>query len=203
MILAGLTYEQLFTGKPLINSALWILPTQDTGRGLQIHIIRQGKQHLAPDEHALNQPKKLIQPFRPCQWLIGYQWSTNQSDDPLWLSAAVCFDATDIGLAADLKDKSDIFVVPALNKDVNNFDQMSLSLHYHMFQMVVVVNNGRYGGSNAYAPYRDAWDRQIFHMHGQPQASIAFFELDHIADFKARKFRSTGRYNFKPVPAGE
>lgn len=42
---------------------------------------------------------------------------------------------------------------------------------------------GRYGGGNAYAPFRQAWERQIFHVHVQPQATISFFELDDIGCF--------------------
>jgi hypothetical protein len=202
VILAGLTYEELFAGQPLVNSAAWVLPTQDAHRGLQVLVRRQGKRHLAPLEQTLNQPVELIQSFRPCQWLIGYDWSIDPNDEPLWLTGAICFDATDIHLAADMKNASDVFVVPALNRDVATFDQMALALHYHMYQMVVVANNGTYGGSNAYAPFRDAWQRQVFHVHGQPQASIAFFELDHIADFKRRKTDQVGQYQFKPVPAG-
>lgn len=60
---------------------------------------------------------------------------------------------------------------------------MALALHYHMFQMVIIANNGKYGGSNAYAPYRDAFKRQVFHLHGQPQASIAFFEIENTQAF--------------------
>ena len=55
-------------------------------------------------------------------------------------------------MAADLRDQSDVFAILALNKDVATFDQMALALHYHMFQMVIVANNGLYGGSNAYVP---------------------------------------------------
>jgi len=62
-----------------------------------------------------------------------------------------------------------VFAIPALNKDVTTFDQMALALHYHMFQMVIVANNGLFGGSNAYVPYKDAFRRQLFHLHGQPQ----------------------------------
>ena len=58
-----------------------------------------------------------------------------------------------------------------LNKDVKTFDQMALALHYHMFQLVVVANNGQYGGSNAYWPRSEDHVRQVFHTHGQPQAS--------------------------------
>lgn len=198
IILAGLTYEELFPGQPLVNSAIWVLPTQDPTRGMQILVRRQGKQHLAPDEKAY-EASGLLQPFRPCQLLIGYDWSADDDADPLWLSGAICFDATDLRLAADLKNRSDVFAIPAMNKDVNTFDNMAIALHYHMHQMIVVANNGHFGGSNAYAPFKQAWERRVFHTHGQPQASIAFFELDDIAAFKNR--RASGG-PFKPPPAG-
>ncbi|MGO6669194.1 reverse transcriptase domain-containing protein [Rhizobium ruizarguesonis] len=198
MILAGLTYEELFAGQPLVNSAIWVCPVQQVSRGLQILRRRQGKKHLAPNERAF-EAAGLVESFRPCQWLIGYDWSANLTHDPLWLTASICFDATDLSLAADLRDRSDVFAIPALNQDVKTFDNMALALHFHMHQMVVVANNGNYGGSNAYAPYREDFRRQVFHMHGQPQASIAFFELDDIAAFKNRK---NGSQSFKPAPAG-
>ena len=188
LILAGLTYEEVVLGQPLVNSALWVIPEWSDAYGLQIRTRRQGKQHLAPNEQAFNGGgARVLQGFRPCQWLIGYPWSNADDDRPVWLTAAVCYDATDLGLAADLRDQSDILAIPALNKDVKTFDQMALALHYHMFQLVVVANNGTYGGSNAYWPKRDAHVRQVFHMHGQPQASIAFLEIDDIGAFLARR----------------
>ena len=196
LILTGLTYQEIFLGKPAINSALWIMPEWTRNHGLQIRIRRQGKHHLAPDEKGLN-----VQGFRPCQWLIGYPWSKDQR--PLWLSASICYDATDLGLASDLRNKSDVFSIPAFNKDVKTFDQMALALHYHMYQLVVLVNNGKYGGSNAYWPSADIHERQKFHMHGQPQASIAFLDIDitKMDDFLQRssKHKSSG---WKYPPAG-
>ncbi len=44
------------------------------------------------------------------------------------LTASVCYDATDISLAADLRKQSDVFAIPALNQDVGTFDQMALAL---------------------------------------------------------------------------
>tara|TARA_R110002072_G_scaffold171448_2_gene325140 strand:+ start:5413 stop:9111 length:3699 start_codon:yes stop_codon:yes gene_type:complete len=203
-ILAGLTFERLGSSPLLVNSALWIIPTYDPGRGWKTLVRRQGKANLAPEEIALNKSTPKIRGFRPCQWLIGYPWSSNKSTDPLWMTSSICFDATDIQLAADLKNKSDIFIVPSLNQDVNTYDQLAHSLHYNMFQMVVVANNGTYGGSNAYAPFSKSYLRQVFHLHGQPQASIAFFEIDNIRDFKSRKPNGgiQGGYKFKPPPAG-
>ena len=179
LILTGLTYEELFHGQPLVNSALWIVPVLSHQYGLQIQILRQGKLNLAGNE---NQTR--IQGFRPCQWLIHYQWSC--SHKPLSLTAAVCYDATDLQLTAELRDKSDIFIIPALNSDVKTFDNMALALHYHMYQLVVIANNGKYGGSSAYWPVHGEYEKQIFHTHGQPQASVSFLEIEDIADFLSR-----------------
>jgi len=201
IIFAGLTYEEVLPGQPLVNSAIWIIPVWSFERGLEILKRRQGKKHLAREEELFNVPVPLVQGFRPCQWLVGYEWHLNPSERPLWLTGSVCYDATDIQLAADLRNHSDIFAVPACNRDVNTFDQMALALHYHMYQMVIVANNGTFGGSNAYAPYREPYIRQIFHLHGQPQASIAFLEIDDIPAFLRRGERPAGG-PWKHVPAG-
>ena len=187
VILTGLTYEEIISNQPLVNSALWVIPEWSDTYGLQIKTRRQGKAHLAPYERSINGSSSVkVQGFRPCQWLIGYPWSGLDNDRPAWMTAAVCYDATDLGLVADLRYESDILAIPALNKDVKTFDQMALALHYHMFQLVVVANNGQYGGSNAYWPRSNHLVRQIFHVHGQPQASIAFLEVDDIGDFLGR-----------------
>ncbi len=204
LILTGLTYEKVLAGQPLVNSALWIIPEWSYAHGLQIRTRRQGKQHLAPDEKAISSGgPPLLQGFRPCQWLIGYPWSAAGGNRPAWLTASVCYDATDIGLAADLRNKSDVLAIPALNKDVKTFDQMALALHYHMFQLVVVANSGQYGGSNAYWPHTDAHVRQVFHVHGHPQASIAFLEINDIGAFLNRHGTSgVNNRVWKHPPAG-
>lgn len=201
-VASSLTYESLLCGQPLVNSALWVIPVWTRAHGLQMLLRRQGKEHLAPVEQKLNTGGTLLQGFRPSQWLVGYEWSRNASDDPLWLTASICYDATDIRLVADLRDRSDVFAVPALNQDVTTFDQMALALHYHMFQMVIVANNGQFGGSNAYARYKDHFRKQVFHLHGQPQASIAFVEID-IDEFLRRKQEADGKnWPWKGRPAG-
>ncbi len=204
MILAGLTYEELFRNEPLVNSALWIIPKWSEDRGWQFQTRRQGKQHLAPNEKDFP-----LQGFRPCQWLVGYTRPMSRYR-PLWISASVCYDATDLNLAADLGKESDVFAIPSFNKDVKTFDHMALALNFHMFQLVVVANNGLFGGSNAYWPLRGEFNRQIFHLHGQSQASIAFFEVkeNDIGHFLARRDLESyhdsphSRLGLKAPPAG-
>ena len=82
---------------------------------------------------------------------------------------------------------------------------MALALHYHMFQMVIVANNGGFGGSNAYVPYEDRLKRQVFHFHGQPQAAIAYLEIDPIREFLDRVQNGQGPKKgrqYKHPPAG-
>ena len=95
IILAGLTYHELFKGRPLVNAAIWVVPRVIKGQGLQIVTRLQGKYHLAPLEQKFNDPFQQIMSFRPCQWLIGYEWSRS-FNDPLWLTGSICYDATDI-----------------------------------------------------------------------------------------------------------
>ena len=201
IILAGLTYERIVAGQPLVNSALWVIPEWSRGYGLRVRILRQGKAHLAPEEELrFNSGARQIGGFRPCQWVVGYPWSPMPNTRPVWMTSSVCYDATDLELAGDLRGKSDVFAVPALNRDVTTFDQMAVALHYHMFQLVVVANNGKYGGSSAYWPRQGGGHvRQIFHMHGQPQASIAFFDIEDIDGFLKRR-ADAGKW--KSPPAG-
>jgi hypothetical protein len=161
-------------GSPLINSALWLVPEWSPSHGLQVRRIEQGKKNLTREELGLL-PAPVS--FRPVQWLIDYQWHTNPLVRPLRISASICYDATDIALAADLRSRSDLYIVCALNKDVGTFDRMTEALHYHMFQGVILVNNGQFSGSSFFMPFGNAYERQVFHLHGQPQASIAFAEV--------------------------
>ena len=73
----------------------------------------------------------------------------------------------------------------------------------HMYQLVLIANNGAYGGSNAHVPNGEAYERQVFHTHGQPQATISFFEIDNIEGMKERHRLGAGKQNgWKYPPAG-
>jgi hypothetical protein len=55
-----------------------------------------------------------------------------------------------------------------------------------MYQLVLVANNGVFGGSNAYIPRGNSFKRQVFHTHGQPQATISFLEINDVGEMKER-----------------
>ena len=176
ILLFGMVYHPAiqFQGSPMINSCQWLIPEWTKASGFQLRAVEQGKLHLIDAE-------RLLRPapvgFRPAQWLVDYVWSSDSDLRPLTITASVCYDATDLALAADLRSRSDLYIICALNRDVGTFDRMSEALHYHMYQGVLLVNNGQFGGSSFFMPFDKQFHRQVFHFHGQPQVAIAFVEV--------------------------
>lgn len=187
IIFAGVIFTDV-NGR-LVNLARWFIPDfRKSGRRLLIR--DQGKAYPTASEKPLG-----VIGYRPCQHIIRI---AGNSEGDFSISGAICYDATDLSLAADLKDKTDLFVVAAHNKDVRTFDAMASALHYHMYQHVAVVNKGEFGGSTVQAPYKESFDKLIFHSHGGGQISIGVADLDLMAFRRAHK-------SFKEVktrPAG-
>jgi len=176
MIFAGLGFIEQGGIKGPNNCAVWIVPTKH--QSSQREVIRlQGKQNMMADE------KGKVQPWRPYQLLIELVHPAFKDEKGFVLTGSICYDATDIALSADLRDKSNAYLVSALNQDVNTFDSMVDALHYHMYQHVILVNSGEYGGSFAKAPYKQPHKRLIAHVHGNDQVSINTFEMN-MFDFR-------------------
>jgi len=177
MIFAGMGFIQQEGIKGPNNCAVWIVPTQH--QSSQREIIRlQGKHNMMAAER-----KSDVQPWRPYQLLLELVHPAYKNEKGFVLTGSICFDATDIALSADLRDKSNAYLVCSLNQDVTTFDSMVEALHYHMYQHVVLVNTGEFGGSFAKAPYKDAHKRLIAHVHGNNQVSINTFEMN-MFDFR-------------------
>lgn len=187
IVFAGLVFTD-YNGK-LVNIARWFIPDyRDSGR--QWIIRDQGKENLIVPEKQMG-----ISSYRPCQHILNIH---GHPEGPFRLSGAVCYDATDIRLAADLRGKTDLFVITAHNKDINTFDNMASALQYHMYQHVVISNIGEFGGSTIQAPFKAPYDRLISHVHGVGQISINTADID-LAAFR----RVTKKYKeVKTKPAG-
>jgi len=173
----------------LVNKARWIVPTFNDDR-LSWKIRDQGKHNLTPFEIEAG-----IISFRPCQHIIeihGYK------DGPFAISGSVCFDATDINIASDLRNKTDMFIISAFNKDVNTFNNMASSLQWHMFQHIVLSNTGQFGGSSIQAPYKEQHKKLISHTHGVSQIAISTADVD-LAAFTRKISKHP---EIKAAPAG-
>ncbi|YCO02803.1 hypothetical protein ACB087_20480 [Vibrio sp. VNB-15] len=173
----------------IVNKARWIIP-DSSEFGTQWRIRDQGKFHMTPDEVKLG-----VQGYRPAQHIISIE---GHPEGPFKLTGAICYDATDIKLAADLRDLTDMFVIAAYNRDVNTFDNMASALQWHMYQHVVIANTGEYGGSTMQAPYKERHHKLISHAHGSSQIAISTADID-LAAFRRRvkKYKQT-----KAQPAG-
>ncbi|MCU8063388.1 RNA-directed DNA polymerase [Shewanella sp. SM55] len=187
IVFAGFVFHE-YEGK-IVNKARWIIPDY-TDTGIQWRLRDQGKYHMTNEEIDLG-----VEGYRPCQHIIEVH---GHSEGPFRLTGSICYDATDICLAADLKNKTDMFVISAYNKDVNTFDNMASALQWHMYQHVVISNIGQFGGSTIQAPFKEQYDRLISHVHGVGQISINTADVDLAAfnrklkQFKPRKTRPAG-----------
>jgi hypothetical protein len=178
------------------NCAVWIVPRKHNGNQNEIKRF-QGKFHMMKDE------QDKVQPWRPYQLFIELKHPKFKDKSGFKLTSAICYDATDIKLSADLRDKSNALCIPALNADVNSFDTMVEALHYHMYQPVVLVNTGEFGGSYAMAPYKERHKRLIAHSTGNQQVAINTFEMN-MFDFRRDKVGAgmTSGTETKTPPAG-
>lgn len=176
IIFAGLVFIENPDNTP-INTALWIVPRKHNGNENEIMRL-QGKQHMTVGENKLG-----IRPWRPYQLMLELRHPDFPHQPGFKLTGAICLDATDINLSADLTNKSNAFIVAAMNRDVNTFDSMVEALHYHMYQHVVLVNTGEFGGSYAMAPYKERHEKLIAHNSGKQQVAISSFEMN-MFDFR-------------------
>lgn len=191
IVFCGLSFYEHERLHQLVNTGLWVLPERrKTGRGFRY--LLQGKEHMMKEE-----VKMKIQPHRPHQYILRLDIGNGRK--PIAISGAICFDATDLKLASDLRDQTDMLIVPANNRDVPTFDTMASALSWHMFQHIVIVNSGEFGGSVVQAPYKERHQRTLIHDHGGMQAAISIVELD-LTDYQ--RMREKAPNELKSPPAG-
>ena len=190
-IFAGLTFIDSDHHDGPINQGLWLLRSETAEHGRSFQYIWQGKKYPTEFERKMG-----IKSHRPHITLVEFPIGQKSATR---IAAAICYDATDLELAADLRDRSDIFMVAAMNKDVQTFDNMVSALNFHMYQPVVLANSGEFGGSTAQAPL-PKHERLITHLHGNNQVGVSVFEID-PTPFKSTKASKTHK-ELKTAPAG-
>lgn len=190
-IFTGLTYLHSPRFSAPINQGIWLIRTKTPGGGRTFQYAWQGKLHPAKTEELMG-----VKGYRPHITLVEFPVGTTT---PTRLAAAICYDATDLDLLADLRDRSDMFLVAAFNQDVETFDNMVAALRFHMFQPVVLANLGEFGGSTAQAPLREH-RKVIAHVHGNNQVAVSVFEIN-PAPFKSEKSAKVVK-EVKGAPAG-
>jgi hypothetical protein len=158
----------------LVNSARWVIPDVRTN-GRSIRHFYQGKQHMTEMER-----QNKIQGYRPHQIILTV--SDRKRNQSYNLTGCLCYDATDLNLASDLRNKTDFFIVAANNQDVGTFDNIAISLNYLMYQHYAIINSGEFGGTLINAPYEASHERILTHQHGGLQAAVSIAKVD-LADW--------------------
>nr|AAR06615.1 reverse transcriptase-like protein [Aeromonas hydrophila] len=64
-----------------------------------------------------------VSPWRPYQLIVELIHPAFKEEDGFKLTGSICYDATDIRLSADLKDKSHAYIISAMNKDIAHLRQ--------------------------------------------------------------------------------
>jgi len=197
-IFAGLTFMDLPRAGGIVNQGLWLIREESETHGRTLQYVWQGKRHPMKLEAKMG-----IKGYRPHVTLVELPIGTKTRTR---VAAAICFDATDLDLVADLRDRSDMFLVAALNQDVQTFDNMVAALHFHMYQPVILANSGEFGGSTAQVPL-PKHDRLIAHVHGNRQVAVSVFEVDpsqfkSIATPKTPKEKKSPPAGYRGRPAG-
>ncbi|MCW8165740.1 reverse transcriptase [Verminephrobacter aporrectodeae subsp. tuberculatae] len=190
-IFTGLTFQASAKLGAPINQGLWVIRTESPGHGRSIQYVWQGKLHPTKLERTMG-----VKGYRPHLTLVELPVGSKTRTR---IAAAICYDATDLDLVADLRDQSDVFLVAALNQDVQTFDNMVAALHFHMYQPVVLANSGEFGGSTAQVPL-PKHERLIAHVHGNNQVAVSVFEVD-PAPFKSTNLAKAPK-ELKAAPAG-
>ena len=190
-VFTGLTFLHSHKAGGTVNQGLWLIRTESPRHGRAFQYVWQGKQHPTTKEVTMG-----VKGHRPHVTLVELPIGAKSRTR---IAAAICYDATDLDLVADLRDRSDIFLVAALNQDVQTFDNMVAALHFHMYQPVVLANSGEFGGSTAQVPLPNH-DRLIAHVHGNQQIAVSVFEVDPSL-FKSTSAAKTPKA-LKAPPAG-
>jgi hypothetical protein len=194
IIVTGINFVNIPNVKGPNNVVKWIIPTKSK-HGRQFITRLQGKQNMTANEKLF----KVI-PWRPYQLIVELEHPAFKDKPGFRMSSSICYDATDIKMSSDLKDKTDAYIIPALNEDIDTFDNMVDALFYHMYQHVVLVNTGEFGGSVAKAPYK-GHEKLISHVHGAHQVAISTFDMN-MFDFRDLGFSYESGKSMKTPPAG-
>lgn len=168
-IFAGLTFQRSSPAGRTLNQGLWLIRTESSSHGRSFQYVWQGKRYMTKEEDKMG-----VVGYRPHITLVEFPVGAKSRTR---IAAAICYDATDLDLAADLRDRSDMFLVAALNQDVQTFDNMVAALHFHMYQPVMLANSGEFGGSTAQVPL-PKYERLVAHVHGNNQVAVSVFEVD-------------------------
>ncbi|MDD0852097.1 hypothetical protein HBN50_03270 [Halobacteriovorax sp. GB3] len=160
ILIAGLEYRLVKSGNAY-NQTIISIPTKSKNiDGSTYHCFIQTKRYPATDE-ALE--------IRRLE--LNYVEGTNQFlfRSSKWqnFSVLTCSDFLSTTLKSELKGRIQTLFVPAQNYDSTTYTHLAESALRELYCYCVICNNNKMGSSGVYAPYRDAYKRELFKISGE------------------------------------
>lgn len=117
-------------------------------------------------------------------------------------SSYLCFEVTDIYARALFKGKTDLIIVPMLNKDTNYFDNIVESLSRDMSVIVATSNSALVGNSAIILPRETAQKKLTEFKGGFNEYVVSSnIPLIELRDFNKTPYDEKKKDNFKPHSA--
>ena len=114
------------------------------------------------------------------------------------LGLAICADFYDIERFAIYRGRIQHLVIIAYNKDVKSFYFLAEAISRIVFCNVVICNTGFYGGSIAFAPYKDEYKRYVYKHEGGNLYTNQIVLLPVASLFEAQHNENDDRFKGRP-----
>lgn len=114
------------------------------------------------------------------------------------MGLAICADFYDIERFAIYRGRIQHLVIIAYNKDVKSFYFLAEAISRIIFCNVVICNTGFYGGSIAFAPYKDEYKRYVYKHEGGNLYTNQIVLLPVASLFEAQHNENDDRFKGRP-----
>jgi hypothetical protein len=157
----------------LVNEAILVLPGYETPREgaslslpTQVHQFFIRKCMPSVSEIALSEHLEKTLEETTWRFVGGDRWV--RVSHPTWgaFCITICSDVLTTGKWRELSCRVQHLFIPAMNTDVNLYDQLTWVRGYELFANAITVNHGIYGGTAVWTPRR-GYDREVFHVRGR------------------------------------
>lgn len=118
------------------------------------------------------------------------------------LGLAICADFYDIDRFSIYRGRIQHLFIIAYNKDVKSFYYLAEAISRIVFCNVVICNTGFYGGSFAFAPYKEDYKRYVYKHEGGKLYTNQIILLPVAGLYAAQEGEKDGEPKFKSRPPG-
>lgn len=156
----------------LVNEAVLILPdfqpfSQENRLELPTKVYEFRVRKCCPNVSEISLLMALEQRLQDTHWMFvgGNGWYVFEY--PGWgaFTITICSDVLTTGKWRRLAGRIQHLFIPAWNKDIDLFDQVTWTRGYELYANAICANHGVYGGSVVWSP-KHGYEKEVFRVHG-------------------------------------